>query len=131
MPYIDWSGNEIEDAEGDNEKLARRDREAAKLPQPGERHNASSIPVSDVALAALLSLAQQGRALAPCSVADCENCNVHNLIWWDCCNALDRSTRIALQAWLVAEGYGLPDAPWEDVDMEGNPYPRAYFGIHE
>lgn len=88
-----------------------------RLPVPGEHHNTSSIPVSDVALAALLAQARIGQVLLKCEVADCENCNLHRLVWWDCCNALNRSTRIALQAWLNAEGYGLPDAPWEDTDI--------------
>lgn len=102
-----------------------------RLPQPGERHNTSSIPVSDLALAALLSLAQQAMALIACKVEDCENCNRHRLIWWDCCNALDKSTRISLQAWLNEEGYGLPEAPWEDVDPHGFPLPgnHAELGI--
>lgn len=99
-----------------------------RLPKPGEHHNNSSIPVSDSELAALLSLAQQGMALADCRVEDCEDCNDHRLIWWDCCNALERSTRIALQAWLTTEGYGLPDTPWEDVEPDGTPCPRGYVG---
>lgn len=92
-----------------------------RLPQPGERHNASGIPVSDLSLAALLAQAQMGMAAVDCQVKDCENCNAHRLVWWDCCNALDRSTRIALQSWLKSEGYGLPDAPWEDIAEDGTP----------
>jgi hypothetical protein len=123
MPYIDWSGNETEDAEGGTKKRNKRDRGAARLPQPGERHNASSVPVSDTALAAMLAKAQVGMALANCQVEDCESCNNHRLIWWDCCNALDQSTRISLQAWLIAEGYGLPSAPWEDVEIDNSEGP--------
>lgn len=100
--------------------------EPSRLLQPGGRHNTSAIPVSDKALVALLALAQQGMVLANCQVPDCENCNEHRLIWWDCCNALARNERIALQSQLVASGYGLPDAPWEDIDTVDNGVQRNW-----
>src|SRR4051812_8553032 len=90
-------------------------QQAGPLPKPGGRHNASGIPVSDEALVCLLMGTRAAEVLAPCPVADCEACNELHLIWWDCCNALSRTARLVLQGQLVADGYGLPDAPWEDL----------------
>lgn len=125
-----------EESYADREAFRRRDAgdvepsplPEVRLPQHGELHNASSIPVSDMALAALLCQARIAEVLLNCQVEDCENCNAHRMIWWDCCNALDRATRISLQTWLIAEGYGLPDAPWEDVVTDGTPSQRNHIG---
>lgn len=121
----DWGAVAREDLRHLKER-DRPDERSAGLPKPGERHSASSIPVSDTVLSALLAQARIAEVLLACPVEDCENCNSHRLIWWDCCSALDRSVRIALQSWLVAEGFGLPDAPWEDIDAVGNTVQRNW-----
>lgn len=84
------------------------------FPEPGERDNASGIPMADHAVAALLVGAAIALHVVPCPAKDCENCNEHRKVWWDACNALARTTRIRLQRWLRDEGYPLPAAPWED-----------------
>jgi hypothetical protein len=96
-----------------------------KLPQPGERHNASGIPVSDRALGVLLAAARLGELYTPCNIVDCEACNEFHLIWWDCCNALSRRERLSVQSWLTNTGHGMPDAPWEDTAADGTPL-RSY-----
>lgn len=94
-----------------------------KFPVQGERCNASAIPIPDADLAALLSGAARSYAQNPCPVdgsdGECENCNAHRRVWWDACNALERSVCLRLQRWLRENGIPLPDAPWEDLNADG------------
>ncbi len=45
---------------------------------------------------------------------DCANCNAHQRLWWDLCNALPRGLAVELQGWLVGNGCDLPASPWEE-----------------
>jgi hypothetical protein len=79
------------------------------------RLGSPGIVLSEAEVARFLCSSAVGIATTACEDPDCEVCQGMLSLWWDLCNALSSTTRIAVQRAIREAGYPLPAGPWETV----------------